>query len=207
MGIASICHSVWVFLWTDIGGRQNQQRAAFNPSPSVRFHPTVQGLTKPNQAEVTSILPSQTPPSPPSPLFLSPRPPTSSVASFPQKKTLLFKTDIMSRYEEPETFDMDPAQPYLVPLQTWENLVRERHSIESTLHSSYIELLKRYREKCAECDREKRQAMLWEKEQRIIERELNGLKAAAVSIPWGRSMCLKYVVGLAHRGPAHGPGL
>ncbi|KAK4244223.1 hypothetical protein C7999DRAFT_17495 [Corynascus novoguineensis] len=90
----------------------------------------------------------------------------------------------MSRYEEPETLDMDPAQPYLAPLQTWENLVRERHSIESTLHSSYIDLLKRYREKCAECDREKRQAMLWEKEQRMSERELNGLKAAAESAPF-----------------------
>jgi hypothetical protein len=87
----------------------------------------------------------------------------------------------MSRYEGPEAVERDPAQPYLAPLQTWESLVRERHGIEQTLHMSYMDLLTRYREKCAECDREKRNAMIWEKEQRLSEKELNGLKAAAVS--------------------------
>ena len=85
----------------------------------------------------------------------------------------------MSHFDGPE--GIDPAQPYIAPFQSWENSVIERNRIESVLHMSYSDLLIRYRQKCAECDREKRNAMIWEKEQRMAEKELNGLKTAAVS--------------------------
>ncbi|KAK4153584.1 hypothetical protein C8A00DRAFT_33675 [Chaetomidium leptoderma] len=88
----------------------------------------------------------------------------------------------MSRYDAPET--IDPAQAYIAPFHSWEALARERGRIEQDLAMSYTELVNRYREKCAECDREKRNAMIWEKEQRMSERELNGLKAAAESSPF-----------------------
>ncbi len=85
----------------------------------------------------------------------------------------------MSHFDGPE--GIDPAQPYIAPFQSWENSVIERGRVENALHMSYRDLLNRYREKCAECDREKRNAMIWEKEQRMAEKELNGLKTAAVS--------------------------
>ena len=113
----------------------------------------------------------------------------------------------MSRYEGPEPVERDPAQPYLAPLQTWENLVRERHGVEQTLHMSYMDLLTRYREKCAECDREKRNAMIWEKEQRMSEKELNGLKAAAVSLhlpPTLACTCTSMGPGPLHSDPCRG---
>jgi hypothetical protein len=76
---------------------------------------------------------------------------------------------------------VNPAQPYFAAFQSWEALVHERARVESDLARSYMELLQRYSDKCEECDREKRNAMIWEKEQRMQERELNSLKAAAVS--------------------------
>ncbi|AEO69069.1 uncharacterized protein THITE_2119073 [Thermothielavioides terrestris NRRL 8126] len=88
----------------------------------------------------------------------------------------------MSAYDAIET--VDPAQHHVAALQVWYNLNRERARIEQELAVSYEALINRYREKCAECDREKRNAMLWEKEQRMAERELNGLKAAAESSPF-----------------------
>lgn len=88
----------------------------------------------------------------------------------------------MSRYDGPDAVERDPTQPYLAALQSWENSVRDRHGIEQNLHMSYVDLLRRYREKCDECDREKRNAVIWEKEQRMSERELNGLKVAVVSL-------------------------
>jgi hypothetical protein len=90
----------------------------------------------------------------------------------------------MSRYEGPEVVERDPTQPYLAALQSWENSVRDRHQIEQNLHMSYTDLLRRYREKCDECDREKRNAVIWEKEQRMSERELNGLKVAVEASPF-----------------------
>ncbi|KAL2022522.1 hypothetical protein VTK56DRAFT_5129 [Thermocarpiscus australiensis] len=89
----------------------------------------------------------------------------------------------MNRYDDgAEGFD--PAQRYLVAFQTWENMVRERIRIDSDLANAYMDLLTRYREKCAEFEREKRNAMVWEKEQRMAEKELNGLKSAAESSPF-----------------------
>lgn len=87
----------------------------------------------------------------------------------------------MSRFDGPEGIERDPAQPYLTAFQSWESMLHERGRIEHALGMGYVELLTRYREKCAECDREKRNAMIWEKEQRMSERELNSLKTAAVS--------------------------
>lgn len=86
----------------------------------------------------------------------------------------------MSRYDAAET--VDPAQAHVAAFQTWENMVRERGRIEQELAMSYVDLLTRYREKVAECEREKRNAIVWEREQRLSERELNGLKTAAVSL-------------------------
>jgi len=34
-----------------------------------------------------------------------------------------------------------------------------------------------------ECEREKRNAVVWEREQRLSERELNSLRSSAVSVP------------------------
>ena len=87
----------------------------------------------------------------------------------------------MSRFDAPEEMERDPAQHYIAAFQSWESMLHERGRIENTLGMGYMDLINRYREKCAECDREKRNAMLWEKEQRMSERELNSLKAAAVS--------------------------
>ncbi len=84
----------------------------------------------------------------------------------------------MSHFDGTE--GVDPAQRYLAPFQSWENSVLERGRIENALHMSYRSLLDRYREKCAECDREKRNATIWEKEQRMAEKELSVLKTAAV---------------------------
>ncbi|KAL2259725.1 hypothetical protein VTK26DRAFT_6477 [Humicola hyalothermophila] len=78
----------------------------------------------------------------------------------------------------------DPAQPFLATFNSWEASVHERLRIDSELANSYLELLKRYRDKCNEFEREKRNAMIWEKEQLMAERELNGLKAAAESCPF-----------------------
>lgn len=87
----------------------------------------------------------------------------------------------MSRYDPSEGMERDPAQPYIAAFQSWESMLHERGRIEHSLGMGYMELLTRYREKCAECDREKRNAMIWEKEQRMSDRELNSLKSTAVS--------------------------
>lgn len=72
--------------------------------------------------------------------------------------------------------------PYISAYQSWENHVLERGRIESELAMRYRDLVNRYREKCAECEREKRNAIVWEREQSLTERELNGLKSAAVGL-------------------------
>lgn len=89
----------------------------------------------------------------------------------------------MNRYDVgPEAVDFDPAQAHIAAFRSWETLVHERGRIEEHLAMSYHDLVKRYREKCAECDREKRNAIVWEREQRMSEKELNSLKTAAVSL-------------------------
>jgi hypothetical protein len=60
----------------------------------------------------------------------------------------------MSRYEGPE--GPDPAQPYVAALQAWDASLRDRARIENDLAMAYVDLLTRYREKVAECEREKR---------------------------------------------------
>ncbi|KAK3369329.1 hypothetical protein B0T24DRAFT_632366 [Lasiosphaeria ovina] len=85
----------------------------------------------------------------------------------------------MSGY--PDDQEHDPTRPYLGPLQAFERHIYQRHEVESAFGNSYMDLLAKYKEKCKECDREKRNAVLWEKEQRMSERELNGLRAAAES--------------------------
>lgn len=89
-----------------------------------------------------------------------------------------FKSAIMSRYDGQG--GIDPAEPFVAAFHTWENAVRDRFRIDSDLANAYMDLLKRYSNKCAEFEREKRNATLWEKEQLMVERELNSLKAAAV---------------------------
>ena len=75
----------------------------------------------------------------------------------------------------------DSADPYVAVFNHWESSVVQLRAIENRVADSYKDLIRKYQEKVAECEREKRNAMLWEKEQRMAERELNGLKAAAVS--------------------------
>ncbi|KAJ4303968.1 hypothetical protein N0V88_001570 [Collariella sp. IMI 366227] len=80
--------------------------------------------------------------------------------------------------------------PYISAYQSWDNHVLERGRIESELAMRYRDLVNRYREKCAECEREKRNAIVWEKEQSLTERELNGLKSAATALArFGRGFC------------------
>ncbi|KXX75525.1 hypothetical protein MMYC01_203204 [Madurella mycetomatis] len=88
----------------------------------------------------------------------------------------------MSRYDGDE--GVDPIQPYIAAFHAWENQVRDRYRIESDLAQSYMSLLDKFQKKCAECEREKRNATLWEKEQRMAERELNSLKTTAESAPF-----------------------
>lgn len=88
----------------------------------------------------------------------------------------------MNRYESYDSSEgHDPTQPFVAAFNIWENSVRERYSIDTELANKYVQLVNLYREKCNEFEREKRNAMLWEKEQRMAEKELNGLKSAAVS--------------------------
>ncbi|KAK4464098.1 hypothetical protein QBC42DRAFT_337197 [Cladorrhinum samala] len=78
----------------------------------------------------------------------------------------------------------DSADPYVAVFNHWESSVVQLRAIENRVADSYKDLIRKYQEKVAECEREKRNAMLWEKEQRMAERELNGLKAAAESSPF-----------------------
>lgn len=84
----------------------------------------------------------------------------------------------MNRYDGQEA--VDPAQPYFAAFQSWETAVHDRLRIDADLANAYMDLLKKYSNKCAEFEREKRNAVIWEKEQLMAERELNSLKAAAV---------------------------
>ncbi|KAK4444339.1 hypothetical protein QBC34DRAFT_185040 [Podospora aff. communis PSN243] len=68
--------------------------------------------------------------------------------------------------------DHDPAQVYLAPLKSYQQLMQAREGYEGTLLNAYVELIEKYRQKCAECDREQRNATVWEKEHRLAEREL-----------------------------------
>ncbi|KAK3986423.1 hypothetical protein QBC44DRAFT_333188 [Cladorrhinum sp. PSN332] len=92
----------------------------------------------------------------------------------------------MSRYDyDGHGIDtIDPAERYIANYQAWEISVLQRRAEENEVANNYKDLILRYREKCAELEREKRNAMVWEKEQRMAERELNGLKAAAESSPF-----------------------
>jgi hypothetical protein len=60
----------------------------------------------------------------------------------------------MSRYDGSE--GPDPAQPYVAAFQAWDASIRDRARIENDLAMAYVDLLGRYREKVAECEREKR---------------------------------------------------
>jgi hypothetical protein len=64
----------------------------------------------------------------------------------------------MSRYDGPET--VDPAQAHVAAFHAWEKMVHERGRVEQDLAMSYVDLLTRYREKCNELEREKRNAMV-----------------------------------------------
>ncbi|KAK0639539.1 hypothetical protein B0T16DRAFT_383238 [Cercophora newfieldiana] len=77
--------------------------------------------------------------------------------------------------------DYDPAQSYLHPLHNFQQLTVARASVEHNLQAAYEDLIIKFRAKCAECDREQRNAMVWEKEHRFAERELRALKADAES--------------------------
>lgn len=87
----------------------------------------------------------------------------------------------MNRYDGPD--GNDPSQPYLAAYKQWESLVDQRFRVEAEIAGRYMELLNKYMEKCAESDREKRIAMMWEKEHRMAEQELDRLKTAAVCTP------------------------
>lgn len=92
----------------------------------------------------------------------------------------------MSRYDGDE--GVEPTEPYIAAFHAWENQVRDRYRIEAELAQSYMNLLDKYQKKYAECEREKRNAMIWEKEQRMAERERDSLKSAAVCpVPSWRS--------------------
>lgn len=86
----------------------------------------------------------------------------------------------MNRFDE-ESIPL--IQPYLAAFHAWESQVRERYRIETEFAHKYMELLHQYQEKWKECEREKRNATVWEREQRFAERELNALKSIAVSTP------------------------
>ncbi|KAK0622583.1 hypothetical protein B0T14DRAFT_428445 [Immersiella caudata] len=77
--------------------------------------------------------------------------------------------------------DHDPAQPYLEPLEHFQKLMHARNGIENTLLNAYADLLNKYRNKSAECEREQRNATVWEREHRLAERELQTIKSNAES--------------------------
>ena len=80
--------------------------------------------------------------------------------------------------------NIDPVQPYVAPFQTWESAILAKERAEQGLATAFKDLVYKYRAKCEECDREKRNAVVWEKEQRLAERELEHLRSFAVSYPF-----------------------
>lgn len=76
---------------------------------------------------------------------------------------------------------VDPAQPYIQPFQSWEQAILTKEKAEEVLEAAYKDLVFKYRAKCEECDREKRNAVVWEKEQRLTKRELDHIRSFAVS--------------------------
>jgi len=85
----------------------------------------------------------------------------------------------MSGYSANDDYD-DPAKAYFQPLQDFASLLEARARIENNFRAAYEDLVVKYRNKCDEYDRERRNAALWEKEQRMAEKELTNLKSRAV---------------------------
>ncbi|KAK1756370.1 hypothetical protein QBC47DRAFT_379807 [Echria macrotheca] len=75
--------------------------------------------------------------------------------------------------------DVDPAMAYIPPLNHFEQLIAYRGDVENTLKAAYGDLVQKYRMKCAEADRERRNATIWEKQSRDAEKELLTLKSLA----------------------------
>jgi hypothetical protein len=73
---------------------------------------------------------------------------------------------------------LDPS--YITTYQAWGKAATELYRLENEMAQKYEELVRKYSEKCAECEREKRTAMVWEKEQRMTLKELQTLKASIV---------------------------
>ncbi|KAK3358039.1 hypothetical protein B0T25DRAFT_449759 [Lasiosphaeria hispida] len=77
-----------------------------------------------------------------------------------------------------EDFDnADPAEQYISPLHDLHQLEKIRAPVENRLKLAYEDLIRKYREKCADFEREKRNAQVWEREQRFVEKELTGIKS------------------------------
>ncbi|KAK0711983.1 hypothetical protein B0H67DRAFT_491713 [Lasiosphaeris hirsuta] len=77
-----------------------------------------------------------------------------------------------------DDFDnVDPAEPYITPLANLIQLEKYRAQIEGNIKHAYEDLMNKYREKCADFEREKRNAQVWEREQRFVEKELTGIKS------------------------------
>ncbi|EGS20373.1 uncharacterized protein CTHT_0022000 [Thermochaetoides thermophila DSM 1495] len=74
---------------------------------------------------------------------------------------------------------LDPS--YITTYQAWGKAATELYRLENEMAQKYEELVRKYSEKCAECEREKRTAMVWEKEQRMTLKELQTLKASIES--------------------------
>ncbi|KAK3682251.1 hypothetical protein B0T22DRAFT_279472 [Podospora appendiculata] len=68
--------------------------------------------------------------------------------------------------------DQDPAIIYRAPLMAFHKHQEERHAIEDNLIDSYSSLVIAYREKYAECAREKRNAAMWQQQHGILEKDL-----------------------------------
>ncbi|KAK4182276.1 hypothetical protein QBC35DRAFT_510266 [Podospora australis] len=89
-----------------------------------------------------------------------------------------------TRYDGSDDQDYDPADPFITTYHTWRESNRQYRQIEESLVKKYEELYIQFREKVRECEREKRNAILWEKHQRMAEIELNGLKSVVESSPF-----------------------
>ncbi|AEO58187.1 hypothetical protein MYCTH_2305379 [Thermothelomyces thermophilus ATCC 42464] len=86
----------------------------------------------------------------------------------------------MSRDEELS----EAARSYLHPLKAWLNHADERKTLEGELEKKYMELLKEYDKKCAECEYQKHLTKVLGEQHRKADQELNRLRADTESAPF-----------------------
>ena len=85
-------------------------------------------------------------------------------------------------YPSEDNYANPTVEPYIRALEAYDQLGRYRVNIEGEFRRAYEDLVRSFQAKCEECDRERRDATLWEKEHRLTEKELSTLRSIAVGL-------------------------